>query len=145
MGTLLLALALAAAPAAPLTSTFGVKAGLDARQQVPRQAVARPNATGVLSGTLAITGAHGTLTWKLTYAGLSGKARGAELHRGAPGRRGPLVAALCAPCRPGAHGTTPLTAERVKAARNSGLYVVVTTRKNPAGEIRGQLRILSGA
>ena len=145
MATLLLALAAAFAPAAPSTSTFGVKAGLDARQQVPPQAVARPNATGVLSGTLAITGARGTLKWQLTLRGLSGKALRAELHRGRLGRRGPRLAALCAPCRSGVRGSTQLTAATVTSVRNGAVYVVVTTRKNAAGEIRGQLRILSGA
>jgi hypothetical protein len=142
MGTLLLALAAAFAPAAPVTSTYGFKAGLDGRQQVPPVAT---RATGTLSGTLAVTGSRGKLRWKLAFGGLSGNALRAEIHRGRLGRPGPRLSTLCSPCRPGAHASTALSAAAVGAVRNGGAYVVVTTREHPAGEIRGQLRVLSGA
>jgi hypothetical protein len=139
---LLVVLAALLAPAAPGTLTFGVKAGLDARQQVPPVA---SRATGTLSGTLAVDRKRGTLTWQLAFDGLSGRALRAELHRGRLGRRGPRLAGLCSPCRRGAHASTTLSAAAVAAVRNGGAYVVVQTRAHPAGEIRGQLRVLSGA
>ena len=141
MATLLVALA-AALLAGPGTSTFGVKAGLDGRQQVPPVSTA---ATGTLSGTLVVTGRRGTLTWRLTFGHLTGKAARAELRRGRLGRRGPAITHLCAPCAKGAQGSTRLTATAVAAIRGGGAYVVVATRAHPAGEIRGQLRVLSGA
>jgi hypothetical protein len=142
MATLVLALAAALAPAAPGTLTYGVKAGLDGRQQVPPVAA---KATGTLSGTLAVNGTRALLKWELTYRRLSGRALRAEIHRGRIGRRGPRLAVLCHPCRAGAHASTPLAAAAVMAVRNGSAYVVVTTRKHPAGEIRGQMRVLGGA
>jgi len=121
--------------------TFGVKAGLDARQQ----GVAAPAARGTLSGTLVVTGRKGTLRWRLSVTGLTGPPRSAELRRGALGRPGPRLALLCSPCRPGAHGSVRLGASTVSAVQGGGVYAVVTTAKHPAGEIRGQLRVLGGA
>lgn len=142
MATLLVALAAALAPAAPGTLTFGVKAGLDGRQQVPPVA---SKATGTLSGTLAVTGTRGTLKWQLTFGRLNGQALRADLRHGRLGARGPRLVGLCSPCRSGAHATTPLAAAAVTAVRNGSAYVVVTTPRHPAGEIRGQLRVLGGA
>ena len=56
------------------TVTFGVKAVLDARQEMPRQAVKVPWARGVLSGTLSSGGATGKIAWRLTSTDLSGRA-----------------------------------------------------------------------
>jgi hypothetical protein len=148
MTRVLLALAALLAPVAAAAAgdlTYGFKAGLDARQQIPRQTFAVPNATGTLSGELVVARSKGTLAWQLTFRGLSGPVRRAELRRGALGRSGPLVAGLCGPCRSGAHGTLSVRAATVKALMNRGVYVELVTRKNPAGEIRGQLRVLSGA
>ena len=125
--------------------TFGVKAGLDARQQVPPPVVRAAGAVGTVSGTLVVTGRRGTLHWRLAVDGLTGSPRTAEIHRGRLGRRGPRLATLCRPCGPGAHGAARLGASTVTAIRNGVAYVVVTTAKNPAGEIRGQLRVLTGA
>jgi hypothetical protein len=145
MTRLLVVLAAALAPAAHAGLTFGVKAGLDARQQVPPPRVRAAAAVGTLSGTLAVTGRDGTLRWRLDVAGLTGPPRGAELRRGRLGRRGPRLATLCRPCRDGARGATHLSASAILAIRNGAAYVVVATRENPAGEIRGQLRVLTGA
>jgi hypothetical protein len=43
------------------------------------------------------------------------------------------------------HGTARMTAKVVRAIRSGAAYVEVDTKKNPNGEIRGQLRLLTGA
>jgi uncharacterized protein (DUF885 family) len=52
---------------------------------------------------------------------------------------------LCSPCRSGATGAEYFSPPEVVLAREGLLYVNVRTAKNPAGEIRGQLRLSSGA
>ena len=126
-----------------LALTFGVNAGLDARQQVPPQGVPAPAARGTVSGTLVVAGAHGTLEWRLTVHRLTGRVRALELRRGSLGRRGPLLERLCGPCGP--RGTARLDGPAVAAIRGGRAYVTVTTRRNPRGEIRGRLRLLGGA
>jgi CHRD domain-containing protein len=135
----------AAAHGAGDSLTFGFKASLDARQQVPRQTVPTPLARGTLSGRLVVTGSSGKLAWQLELAALSGAARRADIHLGRLGRRGPAAVTLCHPCRSRMHGTARLGAKVVRAIRNGGAYVQVATKKNPSGEIRGQLRLLTGA
>jgi CHRD domain-containing protein len=127
------------------TLTFGFKASLDARQQIPKQAVPTPLARGTLSGALVVTGSSGRLTWRLTLADLSGAARRADIHLAKLERRGPAAVTLCHPCRSGTHGTARMTTKVVEAIRKGGAYVEVETKKNPSGEIRGQLRVLTGA
>jgi hypothetical protein len=125
--------------------TFGFKASLDARQQIPKQAVPTPLARGTLSGQLLVAGSDGRLVWRLTLADLSGTARRAEIHLAKLDRQGPAALTLCHPCRPGMHGTARMTPKVVRAIRNGAAYVEVETKKNPNGEIRGQLRLLTGA
>lgn len=129
--------------AVPGTATYGFKAGLDARQEVPP--VRAPLAHGTLSGTLAVSGTTGKLVWKLELAGLSGAPQRAAIHYGRLGRRGALAAILCRLCTVGSHGTLHATAKLVRAIRTGGAYIEVETRKHPRGEIRGQLRLLTGA
>jgi hypothetical protein len=127
------------------TVTRGVKALLDARQEVPAQTVKRPAARGVLTGTLVVNGTRGKLVWQLGFTGLSGKAVLAHVHLGQYGKAGPIGFLLCRPCRAGMHGTTSVPRKVVNAIVNGGAYVDVHTKKNPRGEIRGQLRMITGA
>jgi hypothetical protein len=46
---------------------------------------------------------------------------------------------LCAPCKSGASGRATVGASVLNALEAGRGYVNVHTRKNPAGEIRGQL------
>ena len=94
-------------------------------------ALTSPLATDTLTGS--------SLSWRLTYSRLTGKALAAHIHLGKPGVAGPVAVPLCGPCVSGVHKTSKLTL-RVKAALMSGrAYVNVHTAKNPAGEIRGQV------
>jgi hypothetical protein len=115
--------------------SMGWSAKLDAMQEVPKQAVAAPNGKGSFHGTL-----HGnTLTWTLSFSGLSGAATAAHIHLGAMGKAGNVVVPLCAPCKGTTRGTAKLSKAVVKDASKHLLYVNVHTAKNPAGEIRGQV------
>jgi CHRD domain len=110
-------------------------ASLNARQEVPKQVVRNRVAHGLFKGTLS----HGKLKWKLTFAKLTGPALQAHIHKAPKGRAGNVVVALCAPCKNGQTGTSPISAALVKAFKKHLLYVNVHTKKNPNGEIRGQL------
>ncbi len=115
-------------------------AGLDARQEVPRPKGATGQAGGSFVATLERKGTAGTLAWRLTFRDLSGKATAAHVHLGKRGRPGPVALPLCGPCRSGARGSTKAGTAAVQALLTGGAYVNVHTARNPAGEIRGQVR-----
>lgn len=81
-----------------------------------------------------------TLTWEVTYSGLSGKATAAHFH--GPAAKGknappvlPIKGALASPIR----GKAKLTAKQMKNLQNGLWYFNIHTAKYPKGEIRGQL------
>jgi CHRD domain len=128
------ALVLAAVSLAGTHST-GWSAKLTAAQEVPKQAVKAPAANGAF--TASVSGK--TLKWKLTFSKLSGPASAAHIHIGGMGTAGNVLVPLCGPCKSGVSGSVPLTATlKAKFAKHL-LYVNVHTKKNPAGEIRGQI------
>jgi CHRD domain len=113
-------------------------AALTARQEVPKQVVKKASAHGLFTATVV----GNKLKWKLTYAGLTGPAIAAHIHMGAMGKAGNVVVPLCGgkpACKSGLTGTAPLTAQLKRWFRKHLLYVNVHTKKNPDGEIRGQL------
>jgi hypothetical protein len=124
--------------------TFPLKAALTVRQSVP-PAQDATGASGVFSGTLTMVGRKGTFLWKLSFKNLSGRAMAAQVQLGAPGRSGPVAIPLCRRCTVGAHGsyTGPIGANAalVRALTHGGAYVNVLTKKNPKGEIRGQIKV----
>jgi hypothetical protein len=93
------------------------------------------SATGRFTATLAGT----SLTWRLTFSRLTGKALAAHVHLGRPGVAGPVAVPLCGPCLSGAHGTKKVTVKVQTALLSGAAYVNVHTARNPAGEIRGQV------
>jgi len=127
------------------SETFGLKAALDARQEVPRQAVKVPAARGTFSGTLTARGSTAKIAWRLIFTHLSGRALQAHIHRGKLGKAGPISVTLCAPCRSGLRGTVKVTPRVVRAIKSGAAYLNVHTRKNPNGEIRGQIRLIQGS
>jgi hypothetical protein len=127
------------------SETFGLKAVPDARQEVPRQAVKVPAARGTFSGTLTSTrGSTAKIAWQITFTHLSGRALQAHIHLGKLGKAGPIAVTLCAPCRSSMRGTVRVTARVVRAIKGGSAYVNVHTKKNPNGEIRGQIRLIRG-
>lgn len=119
---------------------IGLTAALGAAKEVPKPTGVRANAGGTFAAGLVRQGTGGTLSWRMTFRGLTGKAVAAHIHRAKPGKAGPVVAPLCGPCRSGARGTAKLNGRTVTALLGGLAYVNVHTAKNPAGEIRGQIR-----
>ena len=111
------------------------KTSLDARQETPRPEGVPTRASGKFDAQLKGV----ALTWTLKFDHLTGKATAAHIHTGARGKAGPVLIPLCAPCATSVKGVAKLTAAQVKAL-DGKIYVNVHTVKNPAGEIRGQLR-----
>jgi hypothetical protein len=116
-------------------ATLNLSAKLTLKAEVPKATHAPANAGGAFTGTIKGT----TLTWKLTYAHLSGAGFAAHIHKGQPGKPGAVIVSLCGPCHSGQAGTAHVTASIVKLIKAGGTYVNVHTKKNPNGEIRGQV------
>jgi hypothetical protein len=121
-------------------NAVGLTAALGAAKEVPKPTGVRSGAAGTFRAGLIRQGARGTLTWRLTFRNLTGAASAAHIHLAKAGVAGPVAVPLCGPCRSGVRGTAKLKARTVTALLARGAYVNVHTAKNPAGEIRGQIR-----
>jgi len=126
----------AVALARPSMSSMSFKANLDTRQEVPKESGASIRASG--SFTATVTGTK--MTWKLSFDHLTGPATAAHVHAGAKGKAGPVIVALCGPCKSPASGTAHISASISKSLQSGNTYVNVHTGKNPGGEIRGQVK-----
>jgi hypothetical protein len=143
---------LAAAPAAALAlaglagaasqaDTYTLSASLGARFEVPKPAGVPTGATGSFTGkAVELENDRARLTWRLSFAKLSGRALAAHIHGARPGKAGGVLAPLCGPCRSGQRGTATITHAQLRTIRRGAAYVNVHTAKNAAGEIRGQLK-----
>jgi hypothetical protein len=139
MPLVLVSVVVAGIAAARSSDTYTLNAKLNPKAEVPPQTVSAPNGHGVFTGVVKEKGTGGTLTWKLTFAGLSGPATAGHIHLGKAGKAGPVSVPLCGPCKTGAHGSVTVTAAQIKAFETGGAYINVHTVKNPNGEIRGQV------
>jgi hypothetical protein len=119
-------------------ATLGLTARLDAAQEVPKPRSGAA-ARGSFAGSFVRSGAGGSLSWRLTFEGLSGRATASHIHLGRRGKAGAVAVPLCGPCRSGTRGTARLNAKTVTALVGGGAYVNVHTARNAAGEIRGQI------
>jgi hypothetical protein len=122
-----------------VVSPTRLAASLDTKQVVGRTAAKR--GTGSFSGVLRKSATGGTLDWQLTFRRLTGAAVAAHIHGGLPGRSGGILVPLCAPCSAGVSGTTDVAASMMQRLLSGATYVNVHTKKNPRGEIRGQLTV----
>jgi hypothetical protein len=125
----------AAALAGHSASPIQLSAKMNSGQEVPNPRGEPVRAGGSFSATLTGT----KLTWKLTYSHLSGTGIAAHIHSGAKRKAGPVIVPLCGPCASTSSGTTKVSAAVAKALQGSATYVNVHTKKNPNGEIRGQI------
>ncbi|HEX4747322.1 MAG TPA: CHRD domain-containing protein [Gaiellaceae bacterium] len=123
-----------------LATTASISTALSSRQEVPKPKGNVKRATGTFTTMLAKLGTTGTVTWRLRFSRLTGRAIAAHIHVARVGRAGPVAVALCGPCRNGQRGTANLTAATLAALQAGRGYVNVHTPKNPGGEIRGQIR-----
>jgi hypothetical protein len=111
-------------------------ATLNAGQEVPHPKGTKSGAAGKFTATVKGT----TITWKLTFAHLTGSATAAHIHAGKKGVPGAVLIALCGPCSSPASGSGTITSEQLKQLESGNTYVNVHTTKNAGGEIRGQIR-----
>jgi CHRD domain len=139
----LAALVTAAAALSAATATHRVAAHLTTRVEIPKPRHASKKAFGAFTGTLVVEKHDLKLTWKLAFVHLTGTATGVTLSQGKPGLIGKQITVLCKlkECRSGMKQTTLLRKAAVKPLLAHLGYVTVYTRTNPAGEIRGQIRV----
>ncbi|WP_127903410.1 CHRD domain-containing protein [Solirhodobacter olei] len=141
--TFALAAAVAAMMSAPATAKIlKWSATLDQAQETAAK-VKAPGATGTASGTLD-TVKH-VLTWHVRWSHLSGHATGVHFH--GPAKRGQNAGVLVnigkdSGLKTPTSGHVRLKAKAVKEIEEGLWYVNVHTKKNPGGEIRGQVEVV---
>ena len=118
-----------------------VRTALTSRQEVPKPKGNVRRSTGSFVATVTKEGTTGAVTWRLNFSRLTGAAVAAHIHVGRAGRAGPVAVALCGPCRNGQRGNAVLNAATLAAIEAGRGYVNIHTRRNPAGEVRGQLPV----
>lgn len=123
---------------AQLASLASVRSFLNAGQEVPRPKGAS-RAAGRFTVTAVKTGSSGVLVWRLTFSRLTGRAVAAHIHVGRRGVAGPVAVPLCGPCASGVSRRTNVSATVLAALEAGRVYINVHTRRNQAGEIRGQV------
>ena len=138
VAALALAVALAAGSLAAVgkEGTIKLSAKLTAAREVPKPAGVPAGAKGTFTGTLK----GKKLTFRLTFAHLSGKAMAAHIHKGRAGTMGPVLVTLCGPCKSPVTKTVTVTSAQRDAIEHKATYVNVHTAKNAGGEIRGQIK-----
>ena len=140
------ALVLVAAPAYAQHGSHGTKthyqAPLRGASQVPPVAT---NGSGVAD--VWYDTASKTLSWKITYSGLTGPVTAAHIHRGAAGVNGPPVVTLSIPGDDDSDDCDVVADALLDEIVDNpaGFYVNVHTADYPNGAIRGQLMRVPGA
>jgi CHRD domain len=97
-------------------------------------------ASGSFSGSYIDNDSGSVLIRKLSFKGLTGPALQAHLHLGRPDVSGNVLVPLCAPCKSGMTGRVRISERVIDLLDDGEVYVNVHTKKNPAGEIRGQVK-----
>ena len=123
-------------------TAYSYRATLAPGGEVPKPK-APAGARGVFTATVTESGSTRTLSWKLTFRGLSGKAVAAHIHKGKAGVAGAVIVPLCGPCKTGQTGKVRVSNDTADVLERGGAYVNVHTAKNAAGEIRGQIKLLN--
>jgi len=116
-----------------------VRTTLNVGQEVPEPTGDASGARGLFTASVTKSGTTATMTWRLTFRGLTGAAQAAHVHIGARGQAGAVAIPLCGPCRNGATGRATVRGATLKALEAGRAYVNVHTAQNAAGEIRGQI------
>lgn len=113
------------------------EATLSGTQEVP------PNASpGRGTAEVQVNSNTNTLSWKVTYSGLSGPVTGAHIHGpAAPGANAGIVVPFTGNlnAQP-VQGQAQITPQQLGDLAAGMWYVNLHTAQSPGGEIRGQLR-----
>ena len=143
----LLGAAVCASAVASLAGTAGAASGTHAlKSHLTRttSALGARRATGAFNGRLRIAGQNSSFTWRLKSARLSGPAIRAGIYFGKAAKASQLAMLLCNKCSSTAqgyyHGSYAADGRFVRAILRGRAYVVVQTKKNPKGEIRGRIK-----
>jgi hypothetical protein len=118
------------------SNVVNMAATMNAASEVP------PNAsTGTGNAVVKLDKATKTLSWTVTYSGLTGDATAAHFHGPAtPGANAPVVVPIGMGSVPNpATGSKVLTDDQITDLLAGKWYVNVHTKANPGGEIRGQV------
>jgi hypothetical protein len=133
----------------PATAASPTKFGatLNGKSEVPKTA---SKATGKATFTIASNGK--SISYTLSATGLSGKPQAAHIHLGKVGQAGGVMIAIST--KPfslpksgkltakqfSATGSATTFSKALKAIRAGNTYVNIHTKKDPGGEIRGQIK-----
>ncbi len=127
--------------AAGQKDTYKLTATLKASSEVPKPTGTVVGAKGRFTATtVELANDRARLAWQLTFSKLTGPAAAAHIHIGKPGKAGNVMVALCGPCKSGKRGTATITHAQLRTIQAGRAYVNVHTKKNAAGEIRGQIK-----
>ena len=116
------------------------RAALTVRAEVPGPKGVRAGVGGAFKLDLTDSSGSYSIAWTLTYRNLTGRAQAAHIHKGRPGKAGPVIVGLCGPCSSGRKGKAKVSKTVASAIRAGTAYVNVHTATNAAGEIRGQVK-----
>jgi hypothetical protein len=116
------------------TKTF--TATLSGAAEVPPSSSA-----GTGTATVTLDPSTKTITWKVTYSGMTGPVMAAHIHGPAgEATNGTVMLPLKGSMGSPIEGSATLTDSDIADLESGGCYVNLHTRANPGGEIRGQLR-----
>ena len=111
--------------------------------------------TAAGQGTVVISADGSTITYLVTYSGLSGSVAAAHIHTGAAGIAGGVILPLTTGPSPmtgtltaanfAASGSVTTFAQAVAAIRAGTTYFNLHTAANPGGELRGQIGVTVSA
>lgn len=120
----------------PSQSTDIYEATLSAAQEVP------PNSSaGRGTAEVQLNKNTNTLSWKVTYSGLSGPTTGGHIHGpAAAGANAGVMIPFTNVGTPTFQGQGPITPAQAAELAAGRTYVNLHTAQFPGGEIRGQLR-----
>ena len=101
--------------ACPNAAHYRFTATLNAGQEIPKQVVKDQAAHGTFTGR-----SRDKLTWKLTFAKLTGPATAAHIHLGVMGKAGNVAVAICGPCTSGMSGSATIPAPLLTTIKKHG-------------------------
>ena len=111
------------------------KADLSSASEVPPVTGA-----GKGSATASLDTATKTLTWTVTYSGLSGPATAGHIHGpAAPGANAGVLIPFKPPLESPIRGSATLTDAQISDLEAGRTYINLHTAAHPSGEMRGQL------